>query len=71
MKLDTPKNFNNIFHINKLHLTNTDFFPNQPRNNTQPPLIQENRKKGFIIKNIMAEMKNKKGRGWKKQYKIK
>ena len=60
MKLDTPKDLNNTFHIDKLRLANTDSLPNQSENNTQPPLIQKNKKKGFIIKNIMAEVKNKK-----------
>ena len=40
-------------------------------NDIQPSLIQKNRKKGFVIKNIMAEIKNKKKKKQRKQYKIK
>ena len=60
MKLDTPKDFNDTFHVDKLCLANTDPLLNQPGNNAQPFPIQKDRKEGFIIKNIMAEVKNKK-----------
>ena len=60
MKLDIFKDFNNAFYINKLHLANIDFFFNQSVDNTQSPLIQKNKKEGFIIKNIITKMKNKK-----------
>ena len=71
VKLNTSKNLNDAFHVDKLHLANTDPLLSQPRNNTQPPPIQEDEKEGFVVEDIMAEMKNKKGRGWKKQYEVK
>ena len=55
-----PKNLNNAFYINKLHLININLLLNQPVDNMQSPPIQKNRKKGFIIKNIIIEVKNKK-----------
>ena len=66
MKLDIPKNLNNTFHVNKLRLTNTDPLLNQPGNNVQPPPIQKDKKKGFMIKDIITEVKNKKEKRWKK-----
>ena len=60
MKLNISKNLNNTFYINKLHLTNIDFLLNQSVDDMQPSSIQENKKKIFIVENIMIEMKNKK-----------
>ena len=49
------KDLNNIFYINKLRLINTDPLLSQPINNTQFPPIQENKKKKFVVEDIMAE----------------
>ena len=54
------KGFNNIFYINKLHLTNIDLLLNQFGDNTQPFSIQKDGEERFIIKNIITEIKNKK-----------
>ena len=60
------KNLNNTFYINKLYLTNIDPFLNQSIDNMQSFSIQKNKKKGFIIKNIIIKIKNKKRRGQRK-----
>ena len=71
MKLDIFKNLNNVFHINKLYLINTDPLPNQPGDDVQSFSIQKDEEEGFMMENIMTEIKNKKRRRWKKQYKMK
>ena len=60
MKFNIFKDFNNAFHVNKLYLANTDPLLNQSMDNTQSFSIQKNGEKEFVIKDIMAEMKNKK-----------
>ena len=71
MKLDISKGLNDVFYIDKLCLANIDFFLSQFGDDVQSFSIQEDGKERFVMKNIMTEMKNKKGRRWKKQYKMK
>ena len=66
IKFNISKDFNNTFHINKLYLININPLPNQFINDMQPSLIQKDRKKKFIIENIIIKLKNKKERKWKK-----
>ena len=54
------KGLNNVFYINKLHLINANLFSNQPMDDTQPPPIQKDKKEGFMIKDIIIKIKNKK-----------
>ena len=60
------KGFNNAFYVDKLYLININFFLNQSVDDVQFSLIQKNRKEKFVVEDIMAEIKNKKGRGWRK-----
>ena len=71
VKLNTPKDLNDTFHIDKLRLANADLLLSQPGDDVQSLPIQKDRKEGFVVEDIMAEVKNKKGRGWKKQYEVK
>ena len=66
VKLDMFKGFNNVFYVDKLCLINIDFFLSQFVSNVQFFLIQKDEEEGFVIEDIMAEVKNKKGRGWRK-----
>ena len=41
MKLNTLKDINDVFYVNKLYMANTDPLFSQPVDNTQPPSIQD------------------------------
>ena len=66
-----PKGFNNTFYVDKLYLANINSLPSQPKDDMQSPPIQKDKKEGFVVEDIMTEVKNKKRRGWKKQYEMK
>ena len=67
VKLDIPKNINDIFHIDKLYAINIDPFFSQLIDNTQPSSIQDNSKDVDYKKN---HNKNKKKKRKKKKKKI-
>ena len=71
VKLDISSGFNNVFYVNKLHLINNNSLPNQPIDDIQPPPIQENKIKGYMMENIITEKKRKVGKELKKEYKVK
>ena len=71
VKLDTPKGINDVFYVNKLCAASINLFFNQLIDDTQPPLIQNNGEDEWIVEEIMAEIKKKKGREWEKKYEIK
>ena len=71
IKLDISKGFNDVFHVDKLYLANIDPLSSQSGDDVQSFSIQKDGEEGFVVENIMAEMKNKKERRWKKQYEIK
>ena len=71
MKLDISRDINNLFHVDKLYLTNNNSLFSQPVNDLQFSPIQKNSMEEFVIKNIMTKIIIKIKKKQRKKYKIK
>jgi hypothetical protein len=71
VKLNTPPGTHPVFHVDRLRLASTDPLPSQSQDDSQPLPLQVDGEDEWVVEEIVAEDRRRRGRGWRLLYEVK